>query len=37
VLLRSPIQAVLDAAERAFPTLTPEALVDSTPRMRRSR
>jgi nitrous oxidase accessory protein len=35
ILLRSPIQSVLDAAERAFPTLTPETLVDSSPRMRR--
>ena len=37
VLLRSPIASVLDAAERAFPTLTPETLVDATPRMRRPR
>jgi nitrous oxidase accessory protein len=37
VLLRSPISTVLDAAERAFPTLTPESVVDSTPRMRRPR
>ena len=37
ILLRSPIQAVLDAAERAFPTLTPETLVDASPRMRRPR
>ena len=37
VLLRSPIQAVLDAAERAFPTLTPDALNDASPRMRRPR
>lgn len=36
VLLHSPIASVLDAAERAFPTLTPEALTDSTPRMRRT-
>lgn len=35
VLLRSPIQVVLDAAERAFPTLTPETLSDASPRMRR--
>ena len=35
VLLRSPIQAVLDAAERAFPTLTPEMLADASPRMRK--
>jgi nitrous oxidase accessory protein len=37
VLLRSPIQSVLDAAERAFPTLTPGTLVDASPRMRRPR
>jgi nitrous oxidase accessory protein len=37
ILLRSPIQAVLDAAERAFPTLTPETLADASPRMRRPR
>jgi nitrous oxidase accessory protein len=37
VLLRSPITSVLDAAERAFPTLTPATLSDSTPRMRRPR
>jgi nitrous oxidase accessory protein len=37
VLLRSPISTVLDAAERAFPTLTPETLADATPRMRRPR
>jgi nitrous oxidase accessory protein len=37
VLLRSPIQSVLDAAERAFPTLTPETLVDASPRIRRAR
>jgi nitrous oxidase accessory protein len=37
ILLRSPIQAVLDAAERAFPTLTPETLVDTSPRMKRER
>ena len=35
VLLRSPVQAVLDAAERAFPTLTPQSVSDSAPRMRR--
>jgi nitrous oxidase accessory protein len=35
VLLRSPIQSVLDAAERAFPTLTPEGLKDASPRIRR--
>jgi nitrous oxidase accessory protein len=37
VLLRSPIQAVLDAAERTFPTLTPETVIDASPRMRRPR
>lgn len=37
VLLRSPISAVLDAAERAFPTLTPATLADASPRMRRPR
>lgn len=37
VLLRSPISTVLDAAERAFPTLTPETLADASPRMRRPR
>ncbi|HET9426087.1 MAG TPA: nitrous oxide reductase family maturation protein NosD [Gemmatimonadaceae bacterium] len=37
VLLRSPISTVLDAAERAFPTLTPAALSDDSPRMRRPR
>ena len=35
ILLRSPIQSVLDGAERAFPTLTPETLADASPRMRR--
>ena len=34
VLLRSLFVSVLDAAEEAFPTLTPAALVDSLPRMR---
>jgi nitrous oxidase accessory protein len=37
VLLRSPISVVLDAAERAFPSLTPETLADPSPRMRRPR
>ena len=37
ILLRSPVTTVLDAAERTFPTLTPAALADSTPRMRRPR
>jgi nitrous oxidase accessory protein len=35
VLLRSPTVAVLDAAERVLPVLTPEALVDRKPLMRR--
>lgn len=34
MLLRSLLADVLDLAERAIPTLTPEALVDSHPRMR---
>ncbi|MBI1808490.1 MAG: nitrous oxide reductase family maturation protein NosD [Gemmatimonadetes bacterium] len=34
VLLRSPMVAILDAAERVFPVLTPEALVDRRPLMR---
>jgi nitrous oxidase accessory protein len=37
VLLRSPIVKVLDVAERMLPSLTPELLVDSTPRLRRAR
>jgi nitrous oxidase accessory protein len=37
ILLRSPVVAVLDAAERILPSLTPELLADSTPRMRRPR
>ena len=37
VLLRSPMVAVLDAAERVFPVLTPEALVDKHPLMRSPR
>jgi nitrous oxidase accessory protein len=37
ILLRSPVIRVLDAAERLLPTLTPEMLADSTPRMRRGR
>ena len=37
LLLRSPIVAVLDAAERVFPVLTPEALVDKRPLMRSPR
>jgi nitrous oxidase accessory protein len=35
ILLRSPIVAVLDVAERVLPSLTPEMLSDPTPRMRR--
>ena len=35
ILLRSPIVAVLDVAERVLPSLTPEMLADPTPRMRR--
>jgi nitrous oxidase accessory protein len=35
VLLRSPTIAVLDAAERVLPVLTPEALVDRKPLIRR--
>jgi nitrous oxidase accessory protein len=37
ILLRSPSIAVLDAAERVIPLLTPEAMVDRTPLMRRPR
>ena len=37
LLLRSPMVAVLDAAERVFPVLTPEALVDKHPLMRSPR
>lgn len=36
VLLRSLVVALLDGAERVLPSLTPELLVDSMPRMRRS-
>jgi nitrous oxidase accessory protein len=35
VLLRSPFVGLLDAAERALPALTPVALTDPHPRMRR--
>ncbi|MBX6330239.1 MAG: nitrous oxide reductase family maturation protein NosD [Gemmatimonadaceae bacterium] len=35
VLLRSPLVAVLDAAERALPVLTPAAVSDHHPRMHR--
>jgi parallel beta-helix repeat (two copies) len=34
ILLRSNFLFLLDAAERVFPALTPETLVDSTPAMR---
>jgi len=34
-LLRSVFVTLLDAAERALPSLTPETLVDARPRMRR--
>jgi len=37
ILLRSTFTTLLDAAERAFPSLTPDALVDATPAMRRLR
>jgi nitrous oxidase accessory protein len=37
ILLRSPFVALLDAAERALPTLTPVPLVDRAPSMRRVR
>ena len=34
ILLRSPFVDLLDAAERALPVLTPEALADRRPLMR---
>lgn len=37
LLLRSPLVAVLDVAERVLPVLTPEALVDRRPLMRSPR
>lgn len=37
LLLRSPLVAILDAAERVLPVLTPEAMVDRHPLMRRPR
>jgi nitrous oxidase accessory protein len=37
VLLRSPLVAILDRAERVLPSLTPETLQDSAPLMRRPR
>lgn len=33
ILLRSPVVALFDAAERAFPALTPESVVDPVPLM----
>lgn len=36
VLLRSPVIDALNLAERIIPTLTPQTLVDSKPRMRRN-
>jgi nitrous oxidase accessory protein len=35
ILLRSPFVSLLDGAERIFPMLTPELLVDAAPAMRR--
>ena len=35
ILLRSTFATLLDAAERVLPSLTPDALVDSTPAMKR--
>lgn len=37
VLLRSPLVALLDRAERILPSLTPETLADPAPMMRRPR
>lgn len=37
VLLRSPLVALLDRAERVLPSLTPESLQDAAPLMRRPR
>jgi nitrous oxidase accessory protein len=37
ILMRSAFVELLDAAERQIPTLTPDALVDATPAMRRMR
>ena len=36
ILLRSPFVALIDAAERTLPTLTPKAVVDRAPAMRRN-
>ena len=35
ILLRSPFVALIDAAERTLPTLTPQGVVDRAPAMRR--
>jgi len=37
IALRSPFVALLDLAERALPSLTPETLADASPSMRRMR
>ena len=37
ILLRSAFVQLLDASERALPSLTPETLVDATPAVRRLR
>jgi nitrous oxidase accessory protein len=37
ILMRSAFADLLDGAERILPSLTPDALVDSTPAMRRNR
>jgi len=37
ILMRTPFVRLLDAAERVIPALTPEALEDDTPAMRRFR
>lgn len=37
ILMRSAFADLLDGAERVLPALTPDALVDSTPAMRRNR
>jgi nitrous oxidase accessory protein len=37
IVLRSPFVALLDAAERAMPTITPASLADRRPAMRRIR
>ena len=37
ILMRSAFADLLDGAERIMPSLTPDALVDSTPAMRRNR